>query len=363
MNKKLMEFLCEETDWEAVNNEELLHELPEFDAEVDAAVNEGRIVAFAKELSEHLGEMDIYKASLVSGFIGSVCEQEEDTSAGEDILKFFAGCCVRLCEMFQSSRVAEGYPQLGDERLLFDRNKNWVRSYYGFDILCNAVMSFLSRDAALRKRLLTIGILGEIKYLCDETAPSPYLGTISHIRVMQNTCGVRKLVVLWPEKKKGFYATANDLSNCSHLLFLLEEQMHKTFGEEYDMAEFCASDFMVRLSHGEYLDERWDDYYEPHFMECDYVTARHDVMEKDDIMSLIWGEAPPDDIRGVDDRGIIVLWRDGINRSFSPQNLVVFHEALRPFVEIERELTDEEYAEWIQKIREKINSTRRQRGY
>lgn len=354
INQRLMEALREETSWEELKNEELLHGLPGFDEEVAAAADAGRIVEFTKELSGHLEEMDAYKACLVANLIGYICEKEENTCAGEGIMRLLAHACKELCAMFQSRRVAEGYPVLGDEKLLFEKNKDWIRLYYGFDILCVSAMAFLARDNVWRKRLLEIKISAELKYLTEETAQSPYLESVYYVNIMQKTCSKRKLLVLFPEKRRGFFATANDLNNCFHMLFLLEEQICRKFGAEYDMEQFYANSSLIRLAHGAYPypEDCWEDSYSTYFMECDYNTARHDVMEKDDVMSLIWGEMSPDDILELDGYAVVVLWKDGINRSFSPQFLAVFHEALRPYVEIERELTDEEYGAWIRKIRE-----------
>ena len=65
-----------------------------------------------------------------------------------------------------------------------------------------------------------------------------------------------KLLVLQPGRRQGFYATANDLNNCFHLLFLLEEEIAQKCGEKYG-ANFQAEDPVIRLAHGEYPEEVW----------------------------------------------------------------------------------------------------------
>ena len=71
-------------------------------------------------------------------------------------------------------------------------------------------------------------------------------------------------------------------------------------------------------------------------------------------MGLIWGEMPPEAIPEIDGRGVIILFETGINRSFSANFLAVPHPALKPSVEIGRELTESEYDAWVRKIKENL---------
>lgn len=353
VNKKLLDFLCSETSWEDLGNEKLLHELPEFGMEVGEAINSDRLLDCTKELSARLEDMDLYKASLLSNFIGFACEEKEDTSAGEGIIKLFARSCKEVYQMFQELDLDEdgSMPDDGEMENIYNKNADGVRAYYGFNILCVSTMAFLTRDVHLREQLADMEIWDQIEYLCEETPESPYLKSIGYVNLMRNTCSDTKLLVLFPEGKKGFFATANDLNNCFHLLFLLEEEIYHKLGIKYGMEGFYARDSLVRLAHGEYPKDCWEDSYSTYFMECDYLTARHDQLEKDDIMSLIWGEMSPKYIPAIDGHKIIILWKNGINRSFSAQFLAVPHSALRPYVKIERELTDDEYKSWLERIK------------
>ena len=60
VNKTLLDFLCRGPEWEELGNEKLLHQLPEFGQEVGAAINEGRLIEFTRELSGLLEMMDLY---------------------------------------------------------------------------------------------------------------------------------------------------------------------------------------------------------------------------------------------------------------------------------------------------------------
>ncbi|MDE7325847.1 MAG: hypothetical protein K2N63_06180 [Lachnospiraceae bacterium] len=350
VEEKLQEFLCQETAVEELGNESLLHGCPEFGQMIGKAINDGNLVPFSVELSGHLEEMDLYKASLLSNFIGFVCEKEGDTSAGEGVVRLFAAACTKVYDLFRSTEV-EGECQLPpDLPELYAKNREWAKAYYGFNVLCVSTMAFLTRDPELRRFLAQFALDDQIDFLVEETPESPYLKSIFYVGSMLKTCSNLKLLVLQPGRQQGFYATANDINNCFHLLFLMEEQIVKNCCEKYGAKNFLATDSMVRLAHGEYPDDVWKESYTTCFMECNYTSADHASFKNDDAMALIWGEMSPQEIPVVDGRAVIVLLDDGPSRSFSASFLMVQHEALNPYVRIEEELSEEEYKIWMEKI-------------
>ena len=348
--EKLQEFLCQETEVRDLGNESLLHECPAFGQAVGAAINDGHLVPFSMELSEHLKDMDLYKASLLSNFIGFVCEKEGDTSAGKGIVQLFATSCKLVYEMFCSMGTEDGCELPPEFPELYQINSEWSKAYCGFNVLCISTMAFLTRDASLRKYLETFDLAEQIDFLTEETPESPYLRSICYVGSMLKTCSNLKLLVLQPGRQQEFYAEANDLNNCFQLLFLLEEQIIKTYGGKYGVEKFCAADSMIKLAHGEYPDDVWGKSYVTCFMECNYSTADHTRFNNDDSMALIWGEMPPDGIPMVDGYAVIVLFEGGMTRSFDASFLMVPHNALNPYVDIEKELSEEEYAMWMEKI-------------
>lgn len=355
LNQELMDFLQTETVWNDLENQNLLHEFPQFGKEVGEAIHCGELLPFSKELSEQLGSMDLYKAILLSNFIGFVCEQTEDTTAGHDVITFFSHACILVYELFQYIEENENESILEDKEALYHVNSEWAKAYYGFNTLCISTMAFLSRDADLRATLLAMDISEQTQYLAQETSDTPYLHSIHYVDAMQYTCSNLNLLVLYPQRKKGFFATANDLKNCFHLLFLLEEQMNQKLCSSYGMTGYSADASLVRLAHGEYPDDCWGKSYSTYFMECDYRSAfcTKEELAKERMIPLIWGEMPPNYIPSVDNYAVIVLWENGIHRSFSGEFMAVDHPALKPYVRIEKELTEAEYHTWLQKIKDK----------
>ena len=352
INERLLDFLCERTSWKDLGNEKLLQEISEFGKYVGNAINSGNLIDHTVELSEELEKMDLYKASLLSNFIGFACEEKEDTSAGAGIIKLFSRACgniYEMCKSMESDGECE-LPEPDEWESVYRKNEEWVRAYFGFNILCVTVMAFLTRDTRLREQLGDLGISEQIRYLAEEVPDSPYLKSVYYVDCMMKTCNDLKLLVLFPERKKGFVAAANDLNNCFHLIFLLEEQIYERLGREYGMHDFYASASLASLAHGDYPDDCWSESYCTYYMECDYSTACHEKFKTEDTMSLIWGEMSPEAIPRIDGHAVIVLFEGGLNRSFSAHFLAVPHEALHPYVEIERELEDAEYAAWIDRI-------------
>ncbi len=101
VNQELMKILQIETQVSDLGKENLLDTFPEFGKEIGNAINTGEIIAFSQELGEQLLSMDIYKASLLTNFIGFVCEKTEDTKAGQNVLVFFAHVCNLVYDLFQ----------------------------------------------------------------------------------------------------------------------------------------------------------------------------------------------------------------------------------------------------------------------
>lgn len=348
--RELMDFLCKETEYGDLGNENILHESEAFREAAGWSINSGNIIKFTVELSDSLCSMDLYKASLLSNFIGFACEQEKDTSAGKGVIDLFAKACTNLYNMFQSLEEDEECDELPDFEEVYNKKPDWARAYFGFNILCVSAMAFLTRDAGLRKFLGDKGISEEITYLAEETPESPYLKSVYYVDCMQRTCSNLKLLVLYPAGKRGFIAEANDLNNCFHLIFLLEEQIGENFGRKYGMSVFEADNSVICLAHGEYPKDCRGKSYVTHFTECNYSVMPSTTCGNDEIMNLVWGEMPPDCIPAIDGYAVIVLLDKGPQRSFDVNFLAVPHSALNPYVEIERELDSGEYNQWAAKI-------------
>ena len=273
MSEKIVDFLKTATVCNDLGNTELLNEFPDFSQKIVEAAKNGSLPLLSKELGKQLQQFDIYKASMLSNLIGFVCERTEDTTAARDVLSCFSDSCSLVYDLFQYIGENENEDILEDKEALYNLNPEWARAYYGFNDFCVAAMAFLSRDANLREAIVEMGILEKVNCLSEETPNTPYLRSVGYVEDMPYTCSNLKLLVLHPQSKKGFFATANDLKNCFHLSFLLEEQIYQNLYSSYKMTGYCADPSLVRLAHGEYPDDCWDKSYSTYFMECDYRTA------------------------------------------------------------------------------------------
>ncbi len=353
-DKKLMEFLCKETAFEEIGNEQLLHQEPAFGKMVGSAINNGTLLEVTRQLSDSLQDMDLYKACLLSHFIGFACEKEENTAAGEGVITLLADTCETVYEMLKSTEVDETCQLPSDLYALYQENPRYLRAYCGLEMLCIASMAFLTRDRKLRYLLRSKNLREQIRYLAEETPSCPRLNSVYYVNRMQNTCSDLNLLVLHPDKKQGFLAVANDLDNCFHLLFLLEEQIAETMGRQYGMSGFTVDPILSELAHGAYPENAQGLSYTTFFTEFNYGMLLKNMDapgSSQDIFSyLVWGEMPPESIPCVNEHAVIVLTDARISRSFDSSFLSVPHTALHPYVRMERELTETEYETWISRI-------------
>lgn len=354
LNHELIEYLQADTPCSDLDNPNLIDESPLLEREIKASSKANNMVSFFKELAEKLTTMDIYKASLLSQYMGFICQKTDNTSSGRYVLDLFACSCPLVYDLFKYIEKTGDQSILEDQKALYALNPQWARAYYGFNLLCISAMAFLAKDAKLRKTLLEMDIHEKLQYLAEEAPSTPYLHSVHYVDNVQYTCGKLDLLVLHPQKKKGFIATANDLENCFHLFFLLEEQIHQQLSKSYDMNGYSVDPSLASLAHGEHPKDCWGKSYSTYFTECDYSStfSTKNELLKGNMVPLVWGEMPPDYIPSINDQAIIVLWENFLPRSFSAEFMAVGHPALDPYVKIERELTDEEYNMWLKLIKE-----------
>lgn len=248
MKTDLKDYLKTKTDVSELGNESLIISNKIYGREIGNAINEDRLLEFSLELSDYLPEMDIYKACVVSNFIGFACEKLNDTSAGKCVIEYFAGILShvkRFCSYFQNPDGEIEFPQQIDTMELYKKDVKATQAYFGFHTLCVAVMAFLSRDYKCRQFLRQLNIEEAISFLVDEVPTTEQTKTIFYINRVKDSCGSLPLLILDMEKRQGMYAEANDLNNCFHLLFLLEEMISHHFKDEYRMEHYTVDEVLL----------------------------------------------------------------------------------------------------------------------
>ncbi len=351
MKKELMDFLCAETVWEDMGDENLLYRFPEFKNTFEESIRNDKMLDVSLEFAAVLEEMDLYKAGLLSNLVRYVSEKDDDVSAGQKVMGLFSRSCGYVYEMLKSQGAGDDGRLPGDMGSVFGKNKDWVRAFYSFPWVCASAMAFLTKDASFREFIRKQPLLDQVTYLLDYATSDPHLKMVIGIAYMQDVCGKEKLLVLLPGKESGFFAMANNLNNCFHLFFLLEEQIYQKFAKGYGMGDFPADASLIRLAHGEHPAGCGELSYGTYFWQCTYHALWHTELEEEDKMQIILGQESPMCIPEIDGYKVIVLFDFGFHRSIGAEYLTIPHKALRPEVEIGRELTKEEYGEWIGKIR------------
>lgn len=344
--KNLLKFLKSDTKFENLGDEKAIIGNEIFGQAVGESIRNNSMIEFAKELGAELLNMDIYKASIVSNFIGFVCEKTENSEIGEEVILLLKKSCELVKEFFEINQDTDGNMFIPDDmKKVYNKNSQCVKAYYGFNTLCISAMAFLSRNFKYRKLLRSFNIKETLDILTYDTPESEYLKSIYYVNQIHDTCSKMPLLVLDTEKQQGFIAQVNDINNCFHLIYLLEEEIYKNLCEKYGMEGYELDKELSVLAHGEYPD-CGNKAKTMFFVECNF----HQIKSNDTI-NLIWGEMPPECIPFIDGYHIIALQRKGIQRSFNAGFLVSGHTALKPYLKVERELSDEEYNNWITKIK------------
>lgn len=358
ISNELNTFFNTKTELKDLGNEELIIKNEVYGKAIGKAINQNRLLEFSSELSQNLKDMDIYKASVVANFVGFACEKTENTSAGKGVIDLLVKSCKLVEEFVGYFTDEEGEVELPENlnaEEIFENNSQCVGAYYGFNILCVSAMAFLARDNSCREYLRTFELGETLSFLAQEVPETPYMKSVYYVNRIYDTCSKLPLLVLDTEKKQGLIAEANDIDNCFHMIFLLEEAMYQNYAKEYGMEQYeCDSDLSA-LAHGAYP-QCGDKSYVTYFTEVNYgeYIWRKQNQNSDKpsewLNYLIWGEMSPLNIPKLEDYHVILLKKGGPTRSFSPGFLCVGHGALQPYVKIERSLSQQEYSQWEAKL-------------
>lgn len=345
LSQSLISFLKADSTFEDFDNISKIISNPIFKEDMSNAFKENNALLFARELSEILDSIDIYKACAISNFIGFICGKTDDTSNGKYILLLLNNV-LKLVEEFLKNLTVNDL----DIDKLYITNKEQIQALFGCESLCISAMEFLSRDFQCRQILRSFDIKDTLEYLTSDAPDTKYLKSVYYINRIHNTCGKLPLLILDVENKQGFTAEANDLENCFHLIFLLENAIYKNLCDKYSMSSCAFDENLLALANGQYPN-CWDKSYTTFFMECSYNELSPEKSEK--LPNIIWGEMPPEYIPEIDGYHIILLYKSTFARSFDAGFLSVGHTALKPYFTIKREISKDEYIQWENIIKSK----------
>lgn len=356
LSEELLNYLVSETVFSDLEDEAKVIRNEVLGEEIGKAINGGdeAMLEFSCELSEKLLDMDVYKASVITNFIGFVCEKTQNTRAAEGVIKLLAKSSVLVKEFWECFKNEQGEIIMeadwnGAE--IYSQNKDATCAYYGFNTLCVSAMAFLAREYKCREFMKSLDVREVVSYLAEEVPEIEYMRSVFYVNRIYDTCGRIPLVVLDEERGQGVIVEANDLNNCFHLIFLLEEALYNNFKEKYGMEGYVPDEVLSELAGGKYPD-CGDRHAQAFFTEYCY-PVRNDVPNNQDIhkiYDLLWSEMSPMYIPALDGYGVIILKRSGPHRGFSSSFLFTDHTALSPYVKIVRELSDAEYKEWEKKL-------------
>lgn len=370
----------EPSTWREVRDPQVIFRQSQYFQPVFSMItqNPDQIPLVLDRIGASLNQLDPLKACCIAHFCGALIEQgavRNIGAAGRAMVDFFGSIVIRSCEYLLAVEKDLGTEELDAQQVsdwearkeasaLFSQSPDLFRAYHGCELLTLAVMQAIARDAECRIRLRELGILDPMKYL------QGFLEVLYYPLTVHDACSQFPLILLIPAAKKGFLAVANDLSNCFHLFTLLEAELFCIGqAEACQLKEYPYSQELHNIAKGNII---------PQFSQSiqahqQYYTWK--ALQKNgslqallggnggkqlDPQALVWGEMPPEAIPQIDGRAVILMDQKGMfgGRSWDVSFISKCHDALSPFVQIEKELSQKEFSQWMKRIHSQKDSTR-----
>jgi hypothetical protein len=299
--------------------------------------------AILRGLAPAIREADPFQASRLALLCGSHVEAGGDPTIAVDAVvdrlpAVLTGAAATL------DRLGDG----ADPADLFAENPDTVKSWKALRYFVLPAMAMLTRDMAARQRART---KPDLREAID--AVEPHQTDARFLGMTLDLIDGLELLVLHPGQGKGFRVELEAVASNPHLFTLLQGELlgeHRLDGPEPDSEA-------VGVAGGWVLPDRHvSDRALFHFYDWSGLDADPDS----DVLHLgasVWADGRPDQIPEFEGARVVLLGPPvfglrGWDSSFFP----LFHDALRPDVRVTEELTPEQVADWLGRIREAIRA-------
>lgn len=335
-----------------------------------AMKNDENAYIVLKALTEELDSMDILKACAAAHFCGAIMEKIGTKDCGKAVVDLFIKSIVLSYKYINKvsdslkiplKELKEDNVEKADIKEMFEKYPDCLKAYYGCGFLTIPAMSVLVRDRNCLAYLRKKDIFPIMQYLND------FIDNIYYAVELYKTCTDFNITVLAPSVHKGFNIRVNDISNCFHLITLLEAEMHrKRWIKKYKIADYNWNDFIYKVAIGEISPEEncsvhaHQQYYTYHALQSngDYKIVKpstNNDKELIDPKTLIWGEMPPEAIPLFNGKAIIIMDSKGMfgSRSWDLSFINKCHDFLSPKVTLLDELSSKEVDNLLTLIKER----------
>ncbi|MDO6994682.1 hypothetical protein Q5M87_11755 [Brachyspira innocens] len=328
--------------------------------------NEEKELEICREISKEFNNMDILKSYYAANFVGHAIFHTEiaDEEMGKNIISLFSKNIEQACQFIDN--VSQLYnvdeDELTDEdianvniEVMYKTDYKSLEAFIGIDMMIAPLMTVLCSNQDLRKYFISLDLMDHIEYL--ET----YIQSLSYIHVSAEACCKTKILVLAPKTQRGFFIEASDMSNAYYLITLLESELYKKeLLKRYGIDNYEFDENVYNIASGtSYAKEMTESqahmqYYTIYAMQKDGSYKIEDENGDLDLNTMLYGDMSPEEIPDIDGMHIIIMDSDGMWKKPIKWNMSYFskpHQKLKPYVKILDEISDEEYNNWIEKIK------------
>ena len=366
--KKYIEYAKEKSNVDEVLNKKLISQNENFlKLKEYSKNNHEEEFEICKELSLELENMDILKSYSAANFIAHSFYHADkiDEEIGKRIIDLFYKNIDYTCRFIEN--VSQFYNVDEDElnendfanlnlEIMYRLDYKPLEAFLGIDMMVAPIMTIACGSRPLRKYFKSLEPVEYIEYLEN------YNKGLGYLHVAAEACNLTKILILSPKVERGFFIETADISNCYYLITLMEAELYKKdLLKRYGIDGYEFNETIYNIATGkeypkEFIEtQAHQQYYTIYALGKDGKYKIEDENGELDLNNIIYGDMGPEEIpNDIDNTHIIIMDSDGMwNKAvkWDTSYFTKLHPKLNPYLKILNEISDEEYKDWINKIK------------
>lgn len=366
--KKYIEYAKEKSNVDEVLNKKLISQnenflkLKEYSKE-----NHDKEFEICKALSLELENMDILKSYSAANFIAHAFYHTDkiDEEIGKRIIDLFYKNIDYASRFIEN--ISQFYNVDEDEitendignlnlEIMYRLDYKPLEAFLGIDMMVAPIMTIACLNRNLRAYFRSLEPVEYIEYLEN------YIKGLGYLHVAAEACNITKVLILSPKVERGFFIETADISNCYHLITLMEAELYKKdLLKRYGIDGYEFNEKIYNIATGkEYPKELIEtqahqQYYTIYALCQDGKYKIENENGELELYNIIYGDMGPEEIpNDIENTHIIIMDSDGMWNKAIKWDMNYFtklYPKLNPYVKILEEISDKEYKSWIEKIK------------
>ena len=311
--------------------------------------------------------MDILKSYSAANFIAHAFYHADkiDEEIGKRIIDLFYKNIDYACRFIEN--VSQFYNVDEDElteedfanlnlEIMYRLDYKPLEAFLGIDMMVAPIMTIACGSLPLRKYFKSLEPIEYIEYLEN------YNKGLGYLHVAAESCNITKVLILSPKVERGFFIETADISNCYYLITLMEAELYKKdLLKRYGIEGYEFNETIYNIATGkeypkEFIEaQAHQQYYTIYALGKDGKYKIENENGELDLNNIIYGDMGPEEIPDdIDNTHIIIMDSDGMWNKAIKWEMNYFtklHPKLNPYLKILNEISDEEYKDWINKIK------------